>query len=196
MKTNNIFWLDVFAAWTKLTKEKQINSNLLNTIEIFGTISGLKMNTSKTKLFWKGRKKYSKEKINTNYKFEWGATDFSFLGREFSVEITKIPEMNYSNVVSKIDKLLTGWKRRCLTPIGKVTVIKNLAISKLNHIIMACPLGRMEYIKQLENKFFVFLWGDKPDRVKRINITQSYQKGGLKMINLDFFVKAMKSTWI
>ena len=28
MKTNNIFWLDVFAAWKKLTKEKQINSNL------------------------------------------------------------------------------------------------------------------------------------------------------------------------
>ena len=28
MKTNNTFWLDVFAAWKKLTKEKQINSNL------------------------------------------------------------------------------------------------------------------------------------------------------------------------
>ena len=28
MKTNNIFWLDVFVAWKKLTKEKQINSNL------------------------------------------------------------------------------------------------------------------------------------------------------------------------
>ena len=30
MKTNTIFWLDVFAAWKKLTKEKQINSNLQN----------------------------------------------------------------------------------------------------------------------------------------------------------------------
>ena len=168
----------------------------LNTIEIFGTISGLKMNTSKTKLIWIGRKKYSKDKINTNYKLEWDATDFSFLGIEFSVEITKIPEMNYSKVISKIEKLLTGWTKRCLTPIGKVTVIKNLAISKLNHIIMACPLGKTEYIKQLESKFYAFLWGDKPDRVKRKNITQSYQKGGLKMINIDFFVKAMKSTWI
>ena len=100
------------------------------------------MNTIKTKLIWIGRKKYSKEKINTNYKFEWGATDFSFLGIEFSVEITKIPEMNYSKVVSKINKLLAGWKKRCLTPICKVTIIKNLAISKLNHIIMACPLGK------------------------------------------------------
>ena len=89
-------------------------------------------------------------------------------------------------MVSKIDKLLTGWNKRCLTPICKVTVIKNLAISKLNHIIMVCPMGRTEYIKQLESKFYAFLWGNKPDRVKRINITQSYQKGGFKMINLDF----------
>ena len=61
--------------------------------------------------------------------------------------MSKIPQMNYPNVVSKIDKLLTGWNKRCLTPIGKISVTKNLAISKLNHIIMACPTGRSEYIK-------------------------------------------------
>ena len=103
--------------------------------------------------------------------------------------------MNYSNVVNKIDKLLTGWNKRCLTPIGKITVIKNLAISKLNHIIMACPVGRKGHIKQLENKFYAFLWDNKPDKVKRINVTPNYQKGGLKMINLESFVKAMKVTW-
>ena len=53
-----------------------------------------------------------------------------------------------------------------------------------------------KYIKQLENKFYEFLWNNKPDKVKRINITQNYQKGGLKMINLEYFVKAMKGTWI
>ena len=50
----------------------------LNTIEIFGTVSGLKMNKSKTKLIWIGRKKFSKEKINTNYNLEWGVTEFTF----------------------------------------------------------------------------------------------------------------------
>ena len=168
----------------------------LNTIEIFGTASGLKMNTSKTKLIWIGRKKFSKEKINTNCKLEWGATDFSFLGIEFNAELNKIPEINFPNVLSKIDKLLKGWNKRCLTPIGKITVIKTLAVSKLNHIIMTCPVGRSEYIKHLEYKFYAFLWSNKPDKVKRINVTQSYQNGGLKMINLEYFVRAMKCTWI
>ena len=51
--------------------------------------------------------------------------------------------------------------------------------------------GGSKYIKQLENKFYEFLWNNKPDKVKHINITQNYQKGGLKMITLEYFVKAM-----
>ena len=113
----------------------------LNTIEIFGSVLGLKMNTSKTKLIWIGRKKFSKEKIKTNCTLEWGATDFSFLGIEFSVKLNKIPEINFPNVLRKIGQLLNGWNKKCLTPIGKITVIKTLVVSKLNHIIMTCPIG-------------------------------------------------------
>ena len=40
------------------------------------------------------------------------------------------------------------------------------------------------------------MWEGKPDKIKRIILTQNYQKGGLKMINLSLFIKAMKSTWI
>ena len=107
-----------------------------------------------------------------------------------------MPEINYPRVVTKIEKLLNGWNRRCLTPIGKITVIETLVVSQLNHIIMTCPTGGTKYIKELEKKFYTFLWEGKPDKIKRINLTQNYQKGGLKMINLSLFIKAMKSTWI
>ena len=108
-----------------------------NTIEIFGSVSGLKMNTSKTKLIWIGRKKIPKKKCT----LKWGATDFSFLGIEFSVKLNKIPEINFPNVLRKTNVLLNRWNKRCLTPIGKITVIKTLAVYKLNHIIITCPIG-------------------------------------------------------
>ena len=69
-------------------------------------------------------------------------------------------------------------------------------IGKINHIIMTCPTGGTKYIKELEKKFYAFLWEGKPDKIKRINLTQNYQKGGLKTINLGLFIKAIKSTWI
>ena len=77
-------------------------------IEIFGTICGLKMNKSKTKLIWIGRKKFSKEKINTNHNLEWGVAEFTFWGIHFSVDLNNMPEINYPKAVNKIEKLLNG----------------------------------------------------------------------------------------
>ena len=48
----------------------------LNTLEIFGNFSGLKMNKEKTKMIWIGRKKFSKEKLQTLHKLNWGTQFF------------------------------------------------------------------------------------------------------------------------
>ena len=154
----DIYKITQFADDTTLILDGSERSLLsaVNTIEIFGTVSGLKMNKSKTKLIWIGRKKISKEKINTNYNLEWGVTELTFLGIHFSVDLNNMPEINYPKVVNKIEKLLNGWNRRCLTPIGKITIIKTLAVSQLNHIIMTCPTGGTKYTKELEKSFMHF----------------------------------------
>ena len=43
----------------------------LNTFEIFGSYSRLKMNTNKTKVTWIRRKKYSKDKLQVSVKLDW-----------------------------------------------------------------------------------------------------------------------------
>ena len=53
----------------------------LNTLEIYGNISGLKMNKEKTKVIWIGQKRFSKDKLNVSLDLEWGCTDFTILGR-------------------------------------------------------------------------------------------------------------------
>ena len=43
----------------------------LNTLEVFGNMSGLKMNKDKTKIIWIGRKRYSREKL-LDTGLQWG----------------------------------------------------------------------------------------------------------------------------
>ena len=43
-----------------------------NTLVIFGSYSGLRMNKSKTKLIWIGRKQHSKDKLSVKLNLEWG----------------------------------------------------------------------------------------------------------------------------
>ena len=87
-----------FADDTTLFLDGTTNSLLaaLNTIEIFGTLSGLKMNTSKTKVVWIGRKKHSREKINVPHNLEWGIHQFRLLGIHFSTNLDEMPMLNYS----------------------------------------------------------------------------------------------------
>ena len=59
----------------------------LNSIELCGSMSGLKINTDKTKLIWIGTKCHSKDKINTTCNLVWGATDIKLLGINFSIDL-------------------------------------------------------------------------------------------------------------
>ena len=168
----------------------------LNTIEIFGNFSGLRMNKDKTKIIWIGRKKISKDKLNVNCKLVWGETEFDLLGIKFTVELHKILDLNYKHALIKIENTLHHWKKRYLTPLGKITIIKTFAISKLNHLFSTLPSPNKEISKALNQLLYKFLWDDKPDKVKREQITQCKSHGGLSMINISNFIQALKVTWI
>ena len=168
----------------------------LNTIEMFGSMSGLKMNTSKTKIIWIGRKRYSKEKLNVNPRLEWGITDFNMLGIEFNVELDKMPKINYDIAILRSKHLLNRWENRYLTPFGKITIIKTFVISKFNHLFISLPSPAPTTIKEISNILYKFVWGSKTDKIARKQICKEHIEGGLKMIDLQNFILAIKSTWI
>ena len=87
------------------------------------------------------------------------------------------------------------WSVRRLSRIGKITVLKSLIASQVIHLLS--PLqANSQIIKQINDVFFDFLWNTKGDKIKRNVITQNYGNGGLKMIDIASFNKALKSVWI
>ena len=82
------------------------------------------VNFDKTHVVWIGINKYSTKAIKTRWKLSWGKTDFKLLGITFHIDLDKIERINYTEKIYKINSLITLWKRRILTPLGKITVIK------------------------------------------------------------------------
>ena len=123
---NNEFKLTQFADDTTLILDGSQHSleSALNIIETYGTFSGLKMNMEKTKVIWIGRKRFSKEKLSVSAKLEWGCSDFTLLGIDFSLNLSSITECNYQKALQKITKIVKIWNNRNLTPLGKITIIK------------------------------------------------------------------------
>ena len=70
-----------------------------NMLEIFGSYSGLKVNTNKTKVIWIGREKFCKVKLQVSF-------NFNLLRIIFSIDLTEIIALNYSKVLENSKKTL------------------------------------------------------------------------------------------
>ena len=117
---------------------KSLNETL-DVLSKFSHFSGLKVNFDKTHAVWKGLKKFSTSTIKTRWKLSWGKTDFKLLGIIFHVNLDQILEINYAGKNQKIKSLIKLWKRRYLTPLGKITVIRSILLPLLNHLFISIP---------------------------------------------------------
>ena len=170
---------------------------ILQELDFFANISGLKINFSKTKMIWIGSKKFSKEVFHhSRWKLDWQSTKFELLGVNFSLNLDEMLDLNYNTRLIDIKNTLCQWRRRMLTPIGRLTVIKTLIIPKMNHLILTLPNPDIDFLKNFETEIYQYLWDGKIHKVKKNIIIQEYRFGGLKMIDYFEFITALKSSWI
>ena len=153
------------------------------------------MNSDKTKVIWIGCKKHSKDKLDVTARLEWGVSNFTLLGMEFSTDLEKIPEMNYDKIFIQASKILKSWQHHILTPIGKIAVIKTLILSKFNHLFISVPVSD-KFLKKINDLIYGYLWEGKPDKISRKTICANYFDGELKMVNIFNFEKSLKLSWV
>ena len=175
--------------------EKSLNETL-TALDIFAAASGLKVNASKTRAVWIGSQKFSGETFNHRLKLDWTQNDFDILGIRFSCNLDTILEINYNEKIKEIKKEITQWSRRILTPLGRITILKTLLIAKLNHLFISLPNPSNDTILKLNRMFFNFIWQSPTDRIKRVVLCQDYYNGGLKMVQLNSYISALKISWI
>ena len=141
-------------------------------LKFYADASGLCINLDKTKVVWIGSKLESAERLCQGYNLHWVSDEFTILGIIFPKDLKDIVEINYRSKLEEIKRLLVIWSKRILTPIGKIAVIKSLALSKINHLILALPNPSKHIIKELQNMFYKYLWSCGPDKIKRNIIIQ------------------------
>ena len=175
--------------------EKSLNKSL-DTLAWFETVSGLKVNFDKTQVVWIGGKKYSTTTMCNRWKLKWGQSSFKLLGINFDVDIEKIGDINYTERLKKMENTIKQWKKRKITPIGKIAVVKSLLISQFNHLFLSLPNPKESTLLQLKRCIFNFIWDDKRDKVKRETLCKNYEEGGLNMLDIDAYISSLKTTWV
>ena len=117
------------------------------------------------------------------------------LGLWISTDPAMSTSLNFDEKLEKVRKMLSCWRYRRLTLLGKITVLKSLVASQLVYLLT--PLqSNYTTLNEVNDWFYTFLWNGKGDKVKRKVMINDYCDGDLKMIDLFSFNKSLKSTWI
>ena len=196
---NNVNLLSQFADDTTLSLDGSEESlqQAIKTITDFSRISGLKINESKTMIIWIGARKGSNIRYLRDRNYVWDpGVSFKICGINFSTNIDIIPELNYNSKLDEIRRLCHKWKKRKITPIGKIAVIKSLFVSKITFLIQNIPDPSDNFIKECEKLLYSYLWEDKPSKISKQTVCKEYSEGGLRMINLRNLITTLKTSWI
>ena len=72
---------------------------------------------------------------------------------------------NCDKAIVQCKNILTSWKKRNLTQVDKITVIKTFIISKLTPLFICLPTPRLSILKEINDLLYKYLWSNKPDKI-------------------------------
>ena len=101
---------------------------------------------------------------------------------------------NFKQRLKKVKNTLNLWKWRGLSIHGKVNIIKTLLLPKMIYpsSVLSTP---SEVIKEFNTMVFQFLWNGN-GKVTRRATYAPYELGGLKMIDYENMMKALRLSWL
>ena len=129
-------------------------------------------------------------------KFSWNSNKASCLGMVFKTNRENSLSSNLEPKIIEFEKCLMQWRHRKLSLMGKIVVIKSYALPKLIYPLTSLPNPPKETIKRIEKMMYDFIWDGKPDKTKREILTSDYDKGGLRMIDIEKFIWSLKISWV
>ena len=89
---------------------------------------------------WLGSKLNSEEILCEDIAVSW-VTRFILLGMEFDTNLQEMVKINYENKILEIEKIFNLYEKHKLSLIGKITVIKTLAIPKIVYLLTTLPFS-------------------------------------------------------
>ncbi len=154
-------------------------------------MSGLNLNVSKTEGFLLGNNPIIDSSL---YDINWPDKPIRCLGIYIGYNKDDIIKKNWDEKIEKMVHTLNAWKYRNLTLLGKILIIKSLAISQL--IFSATNTAIPSTVVSEINKIlYKFIWNSN-DKIKRNTLIGLKSDGGLQMIDTQSLFEAIKAAWV
>ncbi len=148
--------------------------------------SGLTLNADKTEIL-----DISETRYNVLYGGErhilQGIKSVKINGILFHKNIEEMKRLNFDSLTEKIENMLSGWRTRRLSLLGKILIYKTFGMSQIIYVLSVIGLSHIQY-KKIGQMFNNFLWGrdfqgdSTQSRISKERLNTPIEYGGFGMI--------------
>ena len=180
---------------TFILKNTNSVKEIFKTFDTFSEFSGLKANRAKCEIAGIGVKNGAEIALLDLKCINLNNDSIRILGVHFSYNSEIFEERNFQEIVNLIESVLATWRWRNLTLLGKISVFKSLAFSK---IIFISYLSNVQnsILSQIEKLQKEFIWSGKNPKIKHSTLIADYEQGGLKDIDVKAKIKSLQLSWV
>jgi hypothetical protein len=164
---------------TFLLEDEKSFSEVLNILEIFRQYSSLRINVKKSEAGWLVSYKKNDFIKQEGLKYiDFDSSGIKILG----VYFTNNKQLDYKNNLERVlinfKTTLNIWRSRNLTLIGKIQILKSLALPKLYYVCSKKYISN-DYIQSVESLMKDFIWNGRRPKIKHSTLIGDYLQGGL-----------------
>jgi len=151
--------------------------------------SGLVLNADKTEILDGNESQFRICYSGEHYLIK-GAKSVKINGVYFNKDLVQMKNDNFIHLTNKIENMLTGWRARNLSLLGKILIYKTFGMSQVIYILSVATLNQNQY-KKIDTMFNNFLWGRElavvtvNSRIGRERLNTPIEYGGFGMIQYE-----------
>ena len=178
-----------------LTHEPVTFQNVIQTLLLIETQTGLKVSYDKTVIYRTGSLANTDARIYTVREIQWTNDPIKILGVSFNNDLNT--DFDYSNIIDKMERVLCTWYNRQLTLMGKTLVVNTLCESLFVYHMTVLPNMRNKFVERVNNCINKFVWGEgKRARIAKDALTSAKHNGGLRLFDVKIKQDCLKLSWI
>jgi len=160
-------------------------SRIIFISDLYSQASGALLNKSKSRAMWLGK---WKNKADNPFGLQW-VQSIKICGVVFNNN--NMLETNWSQVLNKMSNTVNLYKSRAISVYGKAVICNVSLCSKLWYLASAINISPY-YVQQFVKLIFSFIWDGKMERVSRLTLYLSRDKGGIGVVHIDSKQKAFR----
>lgn len=159
---------------------------VLDLLNLFGSLSGYKLNLGKSILF--PINQLAKDSDCSNFPFKVEKDSFTYLGVKISNTFNNLFNYNFTPLLERTKIDLTRWSALPISLAGRINTIKMVVLPRFMYFFQMIPVFLPKtFFKKIDGILSSFIWNQKCPRIRKSRLQCSKSEGGLSLPNFMYY---------